>query len=494
MIYRPRRLNDHGIGTVMVAIMLVLMLSFIGLAIDLGRIYVVRSALGTAVDGASLAAARLINTGSGPAITAAKRTFDADFPSGFLGTTNVTKDVQLSLAPDGSDLITVKGTATLPTLFMHIVGTDQFDVKSGGQATRRLIDMAFVIDRSGSLANPPGTFPTVQTASNNFISLFDRVNDRIALVSFSTNTIVHDAITLPGRGFNLGSLQGHVNGLAADGSTATSDALYQAWDQLRLVPFNNQSGLRVIVLFTDGTPNTWPGTFQVRQTCTGGTGGNPCVPGGGFVPVTGMLSTNDYPAAVGQDNPAVWGLVDPHNALDNVFLAPTVPTRWTSGTNFIKTTVNPGIPTLPASNQSTETPIYGSAGIPTTFPLYDNTIAQGASAQRPMIGAAPYPDHVQNANDAARNLMEIIANAIRTDGTGKAPIHIYTLGLGHDLTVGSGSNLELGSTMLQRIANDPASADYNPNQPDGGYFFAGSVAQLGAAFQAIRDRIIRITH
>jgi hypothetical protein len=161
--------------------------------------------------------------------------------------------------------------------------------------------------------------------------------------------------------------------------------------------------------------------------------------------------------------------------------------RYTSGTNVIKTTVNPGIPELPAL--STSTPLYGSVGIPTTFSIFDNTLPH----QRPMIGPPPIQNHVQNANNAARNLMENVANAIRSDTSGKARIHIFTLGLGPDLNIGSGSDLETGSSMLRRIANDPSSGDYNANQPDGGYFFAGSTSELQAAFDAIRDRIIRIS-
>jgi hypothetical protein len=106
-----------------------------------------------------------------------------------------------------------------------------------------------------------------------------------------------------------------------------------------------------------------------------------------------------------------------------------------------------------------------------------------------MIRAADH--HVQNANNAAATSLTSRDPHRRQR---QAPIHIFALGLGNDLNVGTGSDVETGSSMLMRVANDPASPDYNPNQPEGGYFFAGNVSQLAAAFEAIRDRIIRISH
>ena len=104
-----------------------------------------------------------------------------------------------------------------------------------------------------------------------------------------------------------------------------------------------------------------------------------------------------------------------------------------------------------------------------------------------------YPDHVQNANNAARNLAEIIANAARADTSGSSPIRIYTLGLGDQLNQNGGSALETGTSILMRIANDPASPSFNPSQAEGKYYFAGDTSQLASAFEAIRNQIIRLS-
>ena len=40
------------------------------------------------------------------------------------------------------------------------------------------------------------------------------------------------------------------------------EGLYRGWDELRTVPSGQQSGLRVIVLFTDGASNGVPGIWD----------------------------------------------------------------------------------------------------------------------------------------------------------------------------------------------------------------------------------------
>ena len=75
---------------ILVAGLLVLLLLFIGLAIDLGRAYLVKAQLTKAVDGAALAAARALSTTSTPERDEAIRIFRANFPSRLLGTSSVT--------------------------------------------------------------------------------------------------------------------------------------------------------------------------------------------------------------------------------------------------------------------------------------------------------------------------------------------------------------------------------------------------------------------
>src|SRR5439155_1376486 len=81
------------------------------------------------------------------------------------------------------------------------------------------------------------------------------IADRVALITFSANTLVADPMRSE-RGFDLSSIDSHIDSTVANGGTATAEGLYQGWDQLRTVPTGSQSGLRIVLLFTDGSPNS----------------------------------------------------------------------------------------------------------------------------------------------------------------------------------------------------------------------------------------------
>src|SRR5438093_11937886 len=141
--------REKGMALVYVGVFLVPLLLCSGLAVDLGRGYLVRVALAKAVDAAALAAARNIAEDVAPA---AINIFNANFPAGFLGVTPTQPQINTTIDPkDGSYIITVGSTATLPTTFMRIAGRESLRVAAAATATRRLLDMPFVIDGSGSL-------------------------------------------------------------------------------------------------------------------------------------------------------------------------------------------------------------------------------------------------------------------------------------------------------------------------------------------------------
>src|SRR4249920_1956304 len=80
--------SERGYALIYMCVVLVVLLLFTGLAVDTGRAYIVKAQLSKAVDGAALAAARNLNSGSpkNEAITV----FRANFPAGYLGTSSST--------------------------------------------------------------------------------------------------------------------------------------------------------------------------------------------------------------------------------------------------------------------------------------------------------------------------------------------------------------------------------------------------------------------
>lgn len=504
-----RHSGERGVVIFYMAALMVGLLAFAGLAIDLGRGYIIKMHLSKAVDGAALAAARMIGSGSTAAKTAAVQIFNANFPSGFLGVSSVTDPssdssfFQYAVASDGSYVITINAQATLPTTFMRIVGFNTMTVSSMGESTRRLVDMMFVMDHSGSMSSE---YSDVKSAVIKFINLYDSTSDRVGLVMYAANVWLTDPIYTTARGFDKSTMISHVNSSTASGLTNTAEGLYRAWDQLRRVPSSSQSPLRVIVLFTDGCPNTFPARVMA------GSGSSTLT----WTLLSGSIHSNDYKLG---NSISVGGLflTDPASFASLSYVSPTTDSgnyATTSSTN-IHSVVPKYIPHLP--NQSGDLtsggipmsyhPVHdASAGTPTQFPLYDSSL----TGQRPLVDydSSPtytasgkgYKNNMKNANNAARNLLEVIANYARNDADGAYRIRIYTLGLGSQLTEGLGSpdstndsTTERGDTILKRVANDKSADGFNSSQLTGSYVYAASTSQLDAAFAQIRNMMLRLS-
>jgi hypothetical protein len=87
---------------------------------------------------------------------------------------------------------------------------------------------------------------------------------------------------------------------------------------------------------------------------------------------------------------------------------------------------------------------------------------------------------VWNINNAAPNLIEIIANEARNDD-GDYRIRIFTLGMGELVRYDLGTRPEKSEDILKRIANDATSPDFNPDQLQGNYYFAQAPDEVAPA-------------
>ncbi len=68
------------------------------------------------------------------------------------------------------------------------------------------------------------------------------------------------------RGFAKTQVIADIPNNLPGGSTAMVEGLYTGWDEVRTVPSGQQSGLRVIVLFTDGASNSVPANWGNRAS------------------------------------------------------------------------------------------------------------------------------------------------------------------------------------------------------------------------------------
>jgi len=481
--------SQKGFVLVYMAATLTTLLLFTGLAVDTGRAYVVKAQLTKAVDGAALSAARSLNSGTGPR-TEAERVFKANFPTGYLGTTAVTDPASTpgffalnTNASTGVNTVTVTASATVPTTFMRLASFTDLTVTSSGEATRRMVDLSLVLDVSSSIGSQ---WSTVRDAVRNFINAFDQNNDRMALLTFGNGAAVLDQMPAS-RGFNKTSLINDVPSTLPGGSTNMVEGLYRGWDELRYVPTGTQSGLRIIVLFTDGASNGVPASWDAN-------------PG-----TARALRTWDFPEVPPDPDdqthvdPQIDGLYDTATGSNTGFAYSIRPSNWNNYTPAMGNII-PQVPSMPVNMMSWHTH-HRSSGIPTAFPLVTNTLTVNGVAQstkRPMrhlglYNAGRYPAEVFNVNNAARNLVEIIADQARSDAGGDYQIRIYTIGMGELVTYLLGTVPEPSSDILKRMANDPSSPDHNPAQLDGKFFYAQTAADVSAAFQGIQNQILRLS-
>src|SRR5947209_12793918 len=102
---QPSRLRQpDGFALIYMAVVITVLLLFTGVAVDSGRAYVVKAQLTKAVDGAALAAARNLNSGSPK--TEATIIFKANFPMGYMGTTAVDATAAANFFKSTTDAVT----------------------------------------------------------------------------------------------------------------------------------------------------------------------------------------------------------------------------------------------------------------------------------------------------------------------------------------------------------------------------------------------------
>ena len=464
------------------AVVLTGLLLFTGLAVDSGRAYVVKAQLTKAVDAAALGAARNLNSGDPRA--EAGRIFQVNFPSGYMGTNWVTDPGDASFyslvtnASSGTNVITIAASTTMPTSFMKLGNFDHVTVSSSGQATRRMVDLSLVLDVSSSIGSK---WTTVHDAAQAFVNSFDGAHDRMALLTYVWDVTVLDAMP-SSRGFNKAKVVADVPAALPGGVTPMNEGVYRAWDELRTVPAGQQSSIRVIVLFTDGSGNVVPGLHDGSGISKG-------------------LFTSDFPKCnpdpdnITTNNPSLLGVYNMATGVRNPSCSATA-TPWSAATTCGAPTP---VPYLPVGTQSFHS-THRSAGIPINFLLQTNALTVNGTPQSTIrgltnwnAGVSRYAAHASNIRRAATNLTEIIADAARSDTSGDYKIRIYTLGMGSLVNCALGPNLESSASVLRRIANDTASPDFNSAELTGNYYFAPTPDDVGPMFQNIQNQIIRLT-
>ena len=102
--------------------------------------------------------------------------------------------------------------------------------------------------------------------------------------------------------------------------------------------------------------------------------------------------------------------------------------------------------------------------------MVDGSRNRGRRPERGHPARRRYRTQIHNINNAARNLVEIIANEARNDASGDYRIRIYTIGMGNLVRLQLGTRPETSESMLMRVANDAASPDSNADSARRKYY------------------------
>ena len=300
-----------------------------------------------------------------------------------------------------------------------------------------MVDLSLVLDVSGSIG---WRWPVRERRRQNLRRCIRRDQDRVSLIFFSNGARVVDAMPA-GRGFDKASVMADIPNTLPGGSTNMAEGIYRGWDELRSVPNGQQSGLRVIVLFTDGATNGVPGIFPGMATSR-------------------AMRTTDFPDRNDPDNqtnnsPTISGLYDTQSGVTvpSAIANQSVPLeRRIAATYDCPVAASDELPFLPPKRRD---PDVVSADDQHADGRWRSAECHGVRCgTRVGANVPPYRTTIFNINNAARNLVEYIANAARTDTAGDYPIRIYTIGMGELVRLQLGTRPETSESMLKRIAND----------------------------------------
>lgn len=475
---------------IITALSLVVLIGAVGLVIDAGMGYLIRAKLNGAVDAAGIAAARNLPQGETAAMNAAQRFFNANYPEGWLASDPNLDSVSFTRDSDtGRTYIDISATATKKVSLMAVLGFDWMNVRSAAQVVRKDVDMVLVLDVTDSIVTPDSRVGIMlKSRAKEFLAKFNTSNDRASLLHFAYGAVV-DVPFSGARGFKrcrtsepidprptscdsdsmyykidqdawcddtLGSCAGGSAppGLTFSGFTNYSEGMWQARDQLNnpsYIPTAQRSPLRVIVFFSDGSPNTFASyfAFQSPASCSNQPGAIATGAGTTGTP-HGMYRYDRQEANVSGCN-------------------------WSSITSHLTSTALPNYYNAHNINDQ-------------EFPVITNTprvVTDNTSSTT---------NTWRNVNRAARNLGESMAAKSRSEG-----IYVFTLGLGAHLDQGTGPDDENGDIVLKCMANvpnDPVGTGcprYDPNSLKGLYCWARNPEDMGPCFDKMAAEILRLS-
>lgn len=488
-----RRRSRRGFALLVGVLFLVMAIPFIGLAIDGTLLYIAKSQLQGAVDGAALAASKALARGSDSvsqianAQVAAATYVMLNYPTGYLFTSGVTcnssSDVTVDLSVAYQRTVTVTGHVSVPTFFMKWLNFGSTNLVATASTVRRDVNIALVVDRSGSLALTNSCVPLQQSAIN-FVNKFANGRDEIALITFASSTHVDFPIATNFQTASTNVIT-MIGNITCTGSTSSAMGLWSGYDQL--VGLNQSAALNIILFFTDGKPTGVNVNMPLLSSspCSSAHSGSPRWVNGLYNTYTNV---NEY-----------FGILNPVNSgtVINSDQNPTPDSNTGSGCNYMSGWAYDG-----GWHNMTDTSDF--AGVPTKDIFGDNlnngyqaitlsgsyiSIANANNAAAmTMNGADDAATQIRNGTTVCQSAPAPTSGctAILNHSGSMSNVLIYSIGLGN-------APYPISEDLLERVSNDKRSSIYDSTKPTGAYFAAPTSADIDGAFALVASEILRLS-
>ena len=242
-VSRDRR---GGVATFLAATVIPLV-AFVGLAIDTGRGYLMKTRLNYALDAAALAGGRVMFDAA-ERDAAVDKFFKANFPNGYMGATITGPTATINTV---DQTLKLDASADMATSLMTVLGVDDMTVAASSEVQRQIkgMELALVLDITGSMRHTaPGS------SQSKLLDLKDAATKLVDVLYAGRDEIddFYMAVVPYTASVNIGTA--HVGWLLtpADPPTPGEDPL--GYDPVSAY------------VASDYSPTTWKGCVEARHT------------------------------------------------------------------------------------------------------------------------------------------------------------------------------------------------------------------------------------
>lgn len=143
--------DERGVAAPIIALAFTAIISSVGASIDYARAQMAQAKLSDTLDAAALAAGSIVNAQPTQVETMANNYFNVNFPQGYMDAT--ISPLQFVNNTEGNPPI-ITASATIPTIFMGIVGINTMTVNAHTEIARASsgLELVLVMDNTGSMA------------------------------------------------------------------------------------------------------------------------------------------------------------------------------------------------------------------------------------------------------------------------------------------------------------------------------------------------------